>query len=87
VLPRGPAAVPVTGQQHQIAAGRYRAAVTELDAGLCELQSRDQPVIADEPDDPPFAPPTAVKGTPRDFRKPRMVGTTQLDHTLTGAGP
>jgi hypothetical protein len=44
-------------------------------------------VIADEPDDPPFAPPTAVKGTPRDFRKPRMVGTTQLDHTLTGAGP
>jgi len=38
--------IPLTGQQYQIAAGRYRAMVTELGAGLRELLSDDQPVIA-----------------------------------------
>jgi aldose 1-epimerase len=38
--------IPVTGQQYQIAAGPYRAAVTELGAGLRELLYREQPVIA-----------------------------------------
>ena len=42
----GPGAVPLTGQQYQIAAGQYRATVTELGAGLRELLFRDQPVIA-----------------------------------------
>jgi len=37
--------VPPTGQQYQIGAGRYRATVTELGAGLRELLSGDQPVI------------------------------------------
>ena len=36
-LPRGPAAVPLTGSQYQIAAGQYRATVTELGAGRCGL--------------------------------------------------
>jgi hypothetical protein len=30
-------AVPLTGHQYQIGAGRYRATVTELGAGLREL--------------------------------------------------
>jgi aldose 1-epimerase len=38
--------VPLTGQQYQIRAGRYRAAVTELGAGLRELLSGGRPVIA-----------------------------------------
>jgi len=42
----GPAAVPLTGQQYQISAGRYRATVTELGAGLRELLYHGQPVIA-----------------------------------------
>jgi hypothetical protein len=33
----GPGAVPLTGQQYQITAGQYRAAVTELGPGLREL--------------------------------------------------
>jgi aldose 1-epimerase len=37
--------VPLTGQQYPIEAGRYRATVTELGAGLRELLFRDQPVI------------------------------------------
>jgi aldose 1-epimerase len=37
--------VPLTGQQYQIGAGRYRATVTELGAGLRELTFHDQPVI------------------------------------------
>jgi aldose 1-epimerase len=36
----------LTGQQYQIGAGPYRATVTELGAGLRELLSGDQPVIA-----------------------------------------
>jgi aldose 1-epimerase len=45
---------PLTGQQHQIGAGRYRATVTELGAGLRELLFRDRPVIAGyEPDELP----------------------------------
>jgi aldose 1-epimerase len=40
------AAVPLTGQQYQIGAGRYRATVTELGAGLRELLYDDQPLIA-----------------------------------------
>ncbi len=37
--------VPLTGQQYQIGAGRYRATVTELGAGLRELTFGDQPVV------------------------------------------
>ena len=53
-LPTRPAAVPLTGQQYPIAAGRYRATVTELGAGLRELLCGGQPVIAGyEPDELP----------------------------------
>ena len=46
--------VPLTGRQYQIGAGRYRAAVTELGAGLRELLFADQPVIAGyQPDELP----------------------------------
>jgi aldose 1-epimerase len=38
--------IPLTGQQYQIGAGPYRAAVTELGAGLRELLYHEQPVIA-----------------------------------------
>ena len=55
-LRHSPAAVPVTGQQYQIAVGQYRAAVTELGAGLRELLFGDEPVIAGyEPDELPPA--------------------------------
>jgi aldose 1-epimerase len=37
--------IPLTGQQYDIAAGPYRATVTELGAGLRELLFRDEPVI------------------------------------------
>ena len=66
----GPAAVPLTGQQYQISAGRYRATVTELGAGLRELLYHGQPVIASyEPNElPPGAAatrlPTALVRTP-----------------------
>jgi aldose 1-epimerase len=32
----------------------------------------------------PSGPPAAVEGTPYDFRKTRAIGTTRLDHALTG---
>jgi aldose 1-epimerase len=32
----------------------------------------------------PSGPPATVEGTPYDFREPRTIGTTQLDHALTG---
>jgi len=38
--------IPLTGTQYDIGAGRYRATVTELGAGLRELLFGDQPVIA-----------------------------------------
>jgi aldose 1-epimerase len=48
--------VPLTGQQYEIAAGEYRATVTELGAGLRELLFRGQPLIAGyEPDELPPA--------------------------------
>jgi len=48
--------VPLTGQQYEITAGRYRATVTELGAGLRELLFGNEPVIAGyEPDDLPPA--------------------------------
>ncbi len=48
--------VPLTGLQHEIEAGHYRATVTELGAGLRELAFRGQPVIAGhEPDELPPA--------------------------------
>ena len=37
---------PRTGTQHDIAAGDYRATITELGAGLRQLSYRDQPVIS-----------------------------------------
>ena len=50
----GPAVVPLTGRQHEIAAGSYRATVTELGAGLRELLHEHQPLIAGyEPDQLP----------------------------------
>jgi aldose 1-epimerase len=46
--------IPLTGAQHQITAGDYRATVTELGAGLRELRHRGVPVIAEyQPDDLP----------------------------------
>jgi aldose 1-epimerase len=32
----------------------------------------------------PSGPPESVEGTPYDFRRPRTIGATQLDHALTG---
>jgi hypothetical protein len=32
----------------------------------------------------PSGPPAPVEGTPYDFRRPRPIGTTRLDHALTG---
>jgi aldose 1-epimerase len=32
----------------------------------------------------PSGPPSAVEGTPYDFRQPRTIGTTRLDQALTG---
>jgi aldose 1-epimerase len=44
-------ALRLTGHQYQIGAGRYRATVTELGAGLRELLYDDRPLIAGyEPD-------------------------------------
>jgi aldose 1-epimerase len=37
--------VPLTGTQHELASGDYRAVVTELGAGLRSLTYRDQPVV------------------------------------------
>jgi galactose mutarotase-like enzyme len=48
--------VPLTGLQYEIEAGRDRATVTELGAGLRELAFRGKPVIAGyEPDELPAA--------------------------------
>jgi aldose 1-epimerase len=48
--------VPLTGQQYQIAAGRYRATVTGLGAGLRELLHDGRPLIAGyQPDQLPPA--------------------------------
>ncbi len=48
--------VPLTGLQHEVEAGPYRATVTELGAGLRELTFRGQPVVAGhEPDELPPA--------------------------------
>ena len=43
--------VPLTGAQHDIAAGDYRATITELGAGLRALRYRDAPVIVEYGDD------------------------------------
>jgi aldose 1-epimerase len=46
--------VPLTGQQYQIGAGRYRATVTELGAGLRELMFGDrQLIVSYAPDELP----------------------------------
>jgi aldose 1-epimerase len=51
-----PAVLPLTGHQHAIFAGDYRATVTELGAGLRELRHGDSPLIAGyEPDELPPA--------------------------------
>jgi aldose 1-epimerase len=48
--------IPLTGAQHEISAGDYRATVTELGAGLRQLSYRGQPVISEyEPDELPPA--------------------------------
>jgi len=48
--------VPLTGEQHHIAAGRYRATVTGLGAGLRELLYDDRPLIVGyQPDELPPA--------------------------------
>ena len=49
-------AIPLTGDQHLIAAGDYRAAVTELGGGLRQLSHRGKPLITGyEPDELPPA--------------------------------
>jgi aldose 1-epimerase len=47
----GPSVVPLTGAQHEIGAGDYRAVVTELGAGLRQLTFRGRPVISGYPAD------------------------------------
>jgi aldose 1-epimerase len=48
--------VPLTGIQHELAAGDYRATVTELGAGLRQLSYRGQPAISEyEADEAPPA--------------------------------
>jgi aldose 1-epimerase len=48
------AGLPLTGTQHEIAAGDYRATITQLGAGLRRLQHRDVPLISEyEPDQVP----------------------------------
>jgi aldose 1-epimerase len=37
--------IPLTGSQHEISAGDYRAVVTELGAGVRELRHRDRPLL------------------------------------------
>ena len=65
--------------QYEIEGGDYRATVTKLGAGLRELLFREQPVIAGYPrDDLPR------RGRASDFRQPRPIGATRLDHALTG---
>ena len=78
---------PLTGQQYQIGAGRYRATVTELGAGLRELLFRDQPVIAGyEPDElPPGGAGQLLAPWPnRTCRKnPSATGTTARSSSST----
>jgi aldose 1-epimerase len=51
-----PSGVPLTGAQYEIAAGDYRATVTELGAGLRRLSYRDRPAIVEyEADEVPPA--------------------------------
>lgn len=38
--------IPLTGAQHEIAAGEYQATITELGAGLRELRHRGRPLVA-----------------------------------------
>jgi aldose 1-epimerase len=42
-----PSGLPLTGTQHEIAAGDYLATITELGAGLRQLRYRDQPIITE----------------------------------------
>jgi len=52
----GVPSVPVTGAQYELAAGDYRAVVTELGAGLRELSRDGAPVVLSYPaDELPFA--------------------------------
>jgi len=52
----GEPSLPVTGTQHDIAAGHYRAAITELGANLRSLHYRGSPLIAEyDPDEVPPA--------------------------------
>jgi len=47
-------AVPLTGEQYELSAGDYRAAVTALGAGLRELTYRGRPLVASyQPDEMP----------------------------------
>jgi len=51
-----PTSIPLTGAQYEISAGGYRAAVTELGAGLRQLTYRGRPVISEYgPDELPPA--------------------------------
>jgi len=51
-----PTLIPLTGTQHEISAGDYRATVAELGAGLRQLSYRGRPVISEyEPDELPPA--------------------------------
>jgi aldose 1-epimerase len=82
---------PLTGAQYEIAAGEYRAVITELGAGLRELSHRGRPLVtgyqADEP--PPGAAGQLLLPWPNriDGGRYRASGTEyQLDLSEPGAG-
>ncbi len=83
--------IPLTGAQHEIAAGEYQAAVTELGAGLRALRHRGQPLIAGyQPDElPPGAAGQLLVPWPNrvDGGRYAVAGTSyQLDLSEPGPG-
>ena len=50
----------------------------------CELTVPAQSWLPMDDRGIPSGPAATVEGTPYDFREPRAIGTTQLDHALTG---
>jgi len=50
----------------------------------CELTVPAQSWLPMDDRGIPSGPPVTVEGTPYDFREPRAIGTTRLDHALTG---
>jgi aldose 1-epimerase len=50
----------------------------------CELSLPAESWLPTDDRGIPSGPPESVEGTPYDFRQPRTIGTTRLDHALTG---